>query len=173
MRGTCTAASAVLTAKRTISQPARARSPTWGAGLLRAALSGFGIECTNTGAPPPLSPCPTRTWRVLYLGMTVMSRSIQRQSRDFDLDVGFQIDGLVVVGKAHGRPAADHERQRSLPDDDPAASGGIQLRHQRLAVPVPDLHPGFPVELEPNPPLASGAAGGLLRLRGRRLRNTD
>src|SRR6266700_1225193 len=147
MRGTCAAASAVLTVTRTSSEPARASSWTWVAVLWKSAVSVFVIDCTNTGAPPPISACPTRTWRVLCLGIFVIGCSIQRQSRDFDLDVGFEIDGAVVVGEAHGCPAADHERQRSLPDDDPAASGGIQLRHQRLAVPVSDLHPRFPVEL--------------------------
>src|SRR5437660_3422481 len=163
MRGTCAAASAVLTVTRTTSEPARASSATCVAVLCRSAVSVLVIDCTSTGAPPPISARPTRTWRVLYLRMIVMSRSIQRQPRDFDLDVRFQIDGLVVVGKAHGRPAADHERQGALPDDDPAAPGWIQLRHQRLAVPVPDLDPGVAVELEPNPPFASAAACGLLR----------
>src|SRR6267378_6478897 len=159
MRGTCAAASAVLTVTRTISEPARASSTIWVAVPWRSAVSVFVIDCTKTGAPPPISACPTRTWRVLYLGMPVMSRSIQRQSRDFDLDVGFQIDGAIVVDKAHRRAVADHKRQRAPPEDDPAASGGIQLRHQRPAVPVPDLDPGFAVELEPNPSLASAATG--------------
>src|SRR5216117_1345484 len=170
MRGTCAAASAVLTVTRTISEPARASSTTWVAVPWRSAVSVLVIDCTKTGAPPPISACPTRTCRVLCLEIFVIGRSIQRQSRDLDLDVGFQIDGLVVVDEAHGRPAADHEGQRAPPDDDPAAPGGVQLRHQRLAVPVPDLDPGFAVELEANPPFGSTAARGLLRLWGGSLR---
>src|SRR5260221_501791 len=172
MRGTCAAASAVLTVTRTISEPARASSNTWSAVRPASAVSGFVIDCTNTGAPPPISACPTRTWRVLCLGIFVIGASIQRQSGDFDLDVGFQIDGLVVVRKTHGRAVADDKRQGRPPEDDSAASGGIQLRHQRLAVPVPDLDPGFAVELETNPRFAYDAAsscGGLLHLRGRGL----
>src|SRR5216684_7774561 len=147
MRGTCAAASAVLTVTRTISEPARASSTTWVAVLWRSAVSVFVMDCTNTGAPPPISACPTRTWRVLCLGIFVIGRSIQRQSGDFDLDVGFQIDGLVVVGKTHGRAVSDHKRQGRPPEDDSAASSGIQLRHQRLAVPVSDLDAGFGGEL--------------------------
>src|SRR6266852_376728 len=172
MRGTCAAASAVLTVTRTISEPARASSKTWAAVRPASAVSVFVIDCTRTGAPPPISACPTRTGRVLCLGMFVIGRSIQRQSGDFDLDVGFQIDGLVVVGKTHRRAVADHKRQGRPPEDDSAASGGIQLRHQRLAVPVPDLDPGFAVELEPNPRFACDAAAssrGLLHLRSRGL----
>src|SRR6267378_2919440 len=163
MRGTCAAASAVLTVTRTISEPARASSATCVAVLWRSAVSVLVIDCTSTGASPPISARPTRTWRVLCLEIFVIGRSIQRQSRDFDLDVGFQIDGLVVVRKAHGRPAADHQRQRRPPDDEPAAPGGIQLRHQGFAIGVPDLDPGFALELESNPPFASAAARGLLR----------
>src|SRR6266705_1720030 len=173
MRGTCAAASAVLTVTRTISEPARASSATWVAVLWRSAVSVFVIDCTKTGAPPPISACPTRTCRVLCLEIFVIGRSIQRQSRDLDLDVRFQIDGLVVVDEAHGRPAADHKGQRAPPDDDPAAPGGVQLRHQRLAVPVPDLDPGFAVELEANPPFGSAAARGLLRACDRGLGHTD
>src|SRR6267378_733097 len=172
MRGICAAASAVLTVTRTISDPARASSKTWSAVRAASAVSVFVIDCTNTGAPPPISACPTRTWRVLCLGIFVIGRSIQRQSGDFDLDVGFQIDGLVVVGETHGRAVADHKRQGRLPEDDPAASGGIQLRHQRFAVPVPDLDPGLAVELEADPRFAYGAAAssrGPLHLRGRGL----
>src|SRR5258706_1191517 len=169
MRGICAAASAVLTVTRTISEPARASSNTWSAVRPASAVSVFVIDCTNTGAPPPISACPTRTWRVLCLGIFVIGDSIQRQSGDFDLDVGFQIDGLVVVRKTHGRAVADHKRQGGPPEDDSAASGGIQLRHQRLAVPVPDLDPGFAVELEANPRFAHDAAasGGLVHLRSR------
>src|SRR5438132_10927467 len=112
MRGTCAAASAVLTVTRTSSEPARASSTTCVTVLWRSAVSIFVIDCTNTGASPPISACPTRTWRVLCLGMPVISRSIQRQPRDFDLDVGFQIDVAVDVGPAHGLPVADDQVQR-------------------------------------------------------------
>src|SRR5712692_4999501 len=170
MRGTCAAASAVLTVTRTISEPAWASSKTWAAVRPASAVSVFVMDCTKTGAPPPISACPTRTWRVLCLGMFVIGRSIQRQSGDFDLDVGFQIDRLVVVGKTHGGAVTDHERQGRPPEDDSAASSGIQLRHQRLAVPVSDLDPGFAVELEPDPRFAYDTAAsssrGLLHLRG-------
>src|SRR5258708_15496464 len=172
MGGTCAAASAVLTVTRTISEPARASSKTWAAVRPASAVSVFVIDCTKTGAPPPISACPTRTWRVLCLGMFVIGRSIQRQSGDFDLDVGFQIDRLVVVGKTHGGAVTDHERQGRPPEDDSAASSGIQLRHQRLAVPVSDLDPGFAAELEPDPRFAydtAAASRGLLHLRGRGL----
>src|SRR6267143_1042423 len=168
MRGSCAAASAVLTVTRTTSEPARASSATCAAVLWRSAVSVLVIDCTSTGAPPPISACPTRIWRVLCLEIFVIGRSIQRQSRDFDLDVGFQIDGVVVVDEAHGRAVADHKRQRRPPEDDPAASSGIQLRHQRLAVPVSDFDPGFAVKLEPNPPFAPcSASRGLVRLRDR------
>src|SRR6266705_1041484 len=173
MRGTCAAASAVLTVTRTISEPARASSATWVAVLWRSAVSVFVIDCTKTGALPPISACLTRTWSVFCLGMFAIACSIQCQSRDFDLDVGFQIDGAVVVDEAHGRAVADHEGQGAPPQDDSAAPGGNQLRHQRPAVPVPDLYPGFAVELESNPPFACAAARGLLRLCGRSLRHAD
>src|SRR5258706_14905434 len=172
MCGICAAASAVLTVTRTISEPARASSNTWSAVRPASAVSVFVIDCTNTGAPPPISACPTRTWRVLCLGIFVIGDSIQRQSGDFDLDVGFQIDGLCVVRKTHGRAVADDKRQGGPPEDDSAASGGIEVRHQRLAVPVPDLDPGLAVELEPNPRFAYDTAASSrrpLHLRGRRL----
>src|SRR5258708_530365 len=118
MGGTCAAASAVLTVTRTISEPARASSKTWAAVRPASAVSVFVIDCTKTGAPPPISACPTRTWRVLCLGMFVIGRSIQRQSGDFDLDVGFQIDRLVVVGKTHGGAVTDNERQVRPPENE-------------------------------------------------------
>src|SRR5258708_4835943 len=146
MRGTCAAASAVLTVTRTISEPARASSNTWSAVRPASAVSVFVIDCTNTGAPPPISACPTRTWRVLCLGIFVIGASIQRQSGDFDLDVGFQIDGLVVVRKTHSRAVADDKRQGRPPEDDSAASGRVPFGHQPRASPVPDLDPGSPAQ---------------------------
>src|SRR5690242_21727563 len=102
-----------------------------------------------------MSARPTRTWRVRCLVMTVMDRSVQGQPRHLDLDVGFQIDGLVVVDETHVRRVADYQGQRYPARDDPAASGGVELRHKQLAVFVPDFDPGFASEFHPQPAFAA------------------
>ena len=55
MCGTCAAASGVLTVMRTSSEPARASSSTWLAVAATSAVSVLVIDCTTTGASPPIS----------------------------------------------------------------------------------------------------------------------
>src|SRR5690606_13843333 len=64
MRGTAAAASWVLTVTRTISEPARQSSATCFTVAPTSAVSVLVMDCTTTGAPPPTSTLPTRTWRV-------------------------------------------------------------------------------------------------------------
>src|SRR5713226_3253756 len=155
MRGTCAAASAVFTVTRTISEPELASSAAWAVVLWASAVSVLVMDCTRIGASPPISACPTRTWRVLFRRMFTMSRLLQCQPRDFDLDIGFQIDRLVVVAEVHRRGVADHQGQRRPSDNDRPGAARIELRHQRPAVLLLDLDPGFAVEIEPDSPLAS------------------
>src|SRR6266851_4884573 len=165
MRGTCAAASAVFTVTRTISEPARASSATWAVVLWASAVSVLVMDCTRIGASPPISARPTRTCRVLRRRMFAMSRLLQCQARDFDLDIGFQIDRLVVVAEVHRRGVTDHQRKRRPSDNDRPGAARIELRHQRPAFLLLDLDPGFAVEVEPDAPLASKR---LLRRRGAR-----
>src|SRR5215467_1586018 len=168
MRGTCAAASAVFTVTRTISEPARASSATCFAVASASAVSVLVIDWTRIGAPPPMSALPTRTCRVVCLAMTVMALSFQREPGDLDLDVGLQIDGLVVVDQAHVRRVADHQRQRRLSGDHPAAACRVQLRHQHLPVSVLDLDPGLARELHAYPAFSTRGLGLELRARLRR-----
>ena len=63
MRGTCAAASGVLTVMRTSSEPARASASTWRAVAAASAVSVLVIDCTTIGAPPPMRTPPTATCR--------------------------------------------------------------------------------------------------------------
>ena len=63
MCATCAAASGVLTVMRTSSEPARASSSTWRAVACASSVSVLVIDCTTTGAPPPMSTPPTATCR--------------------------------------------------------------------------------------------------------------
>ena len=53
-------AGAVVDRDRTISDPARASSATWAAVATASAVSVLVIDCTTTGAPPPIVTDPTR-----------------------------------------------------------------------------------------------------------------
>ena len=68
MAMTSRAASGVLTVMRTISEPASASSFTWIAVAMGSAVSVFVMDCTTTGACPPMwtacSPHFTATERV-------------------------------------------------------------------------------------------------------------
>jgi len=68
MCGTASAASGVLTVRRTISEPASASSLTWIAVPITSTVSVLVIDCTRTGASPPTvttrSPQTTRAWRL-------------------------------------------------------------------------------------------------------------
>src|SRR5690349_20318501 len=66
--GTAAAASGLSTVRRTISEPARASSLIWMAVPITSAVSVLVIDCTTTGASPPIqtlrSPCWTSTRRL-------------------------------------------------------------------------------------------------------------
>jgi hypothetical protein len=58
----------VLTVTRTSSEPARHNSPTCFTVATTSAVSVLVIDCTATGASPPTSTWPIRTWRVARRG---------------------------------------------------------------------------------------------------------
>ena len=59
--GTAAAAASLLTVMRTISEPARASSATCIAVASTSAVSVLVIDCTTTGASPPILTLPTHT----------------------------------------------------------------------------------------------------------------
>ena len=61
MPATCAAASGEFTVMRTSSEPARHSSATWRAVPSASAVSVLVIDCTTTGAPPPIATAPTMT----------------------------------------------------------------------------------------------------------------
>ena len=66
MCGTAAAASGVLTVMRTSSEPACASSLTWIAVPIASTVSVLVIDCTRTGASPPIvtTRAPQRTLRL-------------------------------------------------------------------------------------------------------------
>ena len=67
-RNEAAAASSRSTVMRTISEPARASAATCATVPAMSAVSVLVIDCTTTGASPPSSTLPTRTWRVARRG---------------------------------------------------------------------------------------------------------
>src|SRR5262249_45834124 len=144
MPATAAAASAVFTVMRTSSEPACASSSTCFAVACASAVSVFVIDCTTTGAPPPMATSPTRTWRVFRragAGLSDMALR-KREACDLDLDVRREVERPIVVDDVHRRGVADHDGERWMPEDHAAAAPGVELRHERLAFAIADLHPG-------------------------------
>ncbi len=61
MPATSAAASGEFTVMRTSSEPARQSSATWRAVASASAVSVLVMDCTTTGAPPPMATAPTIT----------------------------------------------------------------------------------------------------------------
>jgi hypothetical protein len=74
MRGTWAAASGVFTVMRTSSEPARASASTCRAVPAASSVSVLVIDCTTTGAPPPMRTPPTATCREIRLFIEVRVR---------------------------------------------------------------------------------------------------
>ncbi len=101
--GTAPAASAVLTVMRTSSEPASASALTWATVAATSAVSVLVIDCTTTGAPPPIGTPATSTCRVRRRSMRVAGSlmrvlggdaSLQREAGDVLPRVGREVDRL-------------------------------------------------------------------------------
>src|SRR3989440_6932920 len=81
MYGTWAAASGVLTVMRTSSEPAIASSLHWIAVPIASTVSVLVIDCTRTGASPPIvttrEPHTARAWRVLRVSGAAASMGRQ------------------------------------------------------------------------------------------------
>src|SRR5256714_3935748 len=64
------------TAQRTRSPPACATAWIWRMVASKSAVSVFVIDCTATGAPPPIFTPPTSIWRLLAIGSRVLAAGV-------------------------------------------------------------------------------------------------
>src|SRR4051812_45016809 len=173
MRATCAAASGVFTVMRTSSEPARASSATWSTVDFRSAVSVLVIDCTTTGAPPPIKtdepPPPTRTWRDTRLVMEAEAGpSRQREACYGELSVGREVDRTVVVHDTHVRSVADDERERAARLHHALGALRVQRGHQHPLVRVLHLDPGLFLATDHEAVQAGGDLGDRPR-RGRLL----
>src|SRR5690349_24153169 len=105
---------------RTISEPACASAATCFTVACASAVSVLVIDCTTTGAPPPIATAPTFTRRVsrrVTKSVDMDPSSFERDARDVNPRVRLQIDGLVVEQHFHVAGIAYHQRQRRLASD--------------------------------------------------------
>src|SRR5664280_1487702 len=155
MCGTAAAASGVLTVMRTISEPATASSLTWIAVPIASTVSVLVMDCTRTGASPPMVTTrePQRTLACRErrgagrAGSTKESRA-EVSSRMVLTALLLQFEPGHVVARERlqlGRLTAKHQRRssrvadshlegRDAVDTDRLA-GANQARHQRPAAP--------------------------------------
>src|SRR3954470_394365 len=126
MYGTCAAASGVLTVMRTSSEPAMASSFTWIAVPMASCVSVFVIDCTRTGASPPMvttrEPHTARAWRVRCLsgdaasmgrqGSMIFLRLLDFEARDVVLGDGPQVEFLAAHLDVGDVGLADGDGQR-------------------------------------------------------------
>src|SRR6185295_851214 len=137
MRATCAAASGVLTVMRTSSEPARASASTCRAVASASSVSVLVIDCTTTGAPPPMRTSSTETWREILRFMG----SGDGEASDVLLAVRPQVQLPVVVHDAHVARVADDELERSPPLHDALAARRVERGQELPAVGVFHLEP--------------------------------
>src|SRR5262245_29780952 len=142
MCGTCAAACGVLTVIRTSSEPARASSSTCLAVACTSSVSVLVIDCTTTGAPPPISTPSTATWRET-LRMKVMASLWNGEPSDFDARVRPEVELAPVVLDAHVRGVADDDGERPAALHHALGAGAVERGHQLPAGGVGHLEPGL------------------------------
>src|SRR6187551_1287992 len=114
------ASSAFGTATRTISQPAEARSAICAIVASTSYVFVRVIDCTATGAPPPIATPPTWIWRSLAI-----AESLTGQRR-----------GLTASDAVHVVREPDEEEEE---DDDDADDGGALVGRARDRAPTHPL----------------------------------
>ena len=166
MCGTAAAASTLLTVTRTSSEPARASSATCRTVAATSAVSVLVIDWTTMGAAPPIVDRPDRDGNAA----AALARAIFRIAVHWSVSRATstlvwsgEIDGLLVVGEPHAMRVADHDGERRAAVYALLGARRIQLREDRLAAAIADLHPRRLLEHHAHLALARSGAGSSSR----------